>query len=211
MAKVLVLYYGAYGHIETLAQAVVEGARSVPGTAVALKRVKELFTIDEAKARHQKTEFVAPEANPEELKDYDAVIFGTATRYGMMAASMKHFLDQTGALWFTGALIGKLASIFTSANTQHGGQDAAILNFQTVLQHLGMIIVPIGFASPAVSNVDEISGGSPYGASIVAGTLQKPKAVSENEKEIARYQGKFVAETADALVRGRALRNKSGA
>ncbi len=104
MAKVLVLYYGAYGHIETLAQAVVEGARSVSGTEVTLKRVKELFTIDEAKARHQKTEFVAPEASPEELKDYDAVIFGTATRYGMMAASMKHFLDQTGALWFTGAI-----------------------------------------------------------------------------------------------------------
>jgi NAD(P)H dehydrogenase (quinone) len=208
MAKVLVLYYGAYGHIETLAQAVVEGARSVPGTEVTLKRVKELFTTDEAKARHQKTDFVAPEASPEELKDYDAVIFGTATRYGMMAASMKHFLDQTGSLWFTGAMIGKLASFFTSANTQHGGQDAAILNFQTVVQHLGMIVVPIGFVSPGVSNVDEISGGSPYGASIVAGTMQKPKAVSENEKEIGRYQGKFVAETADALVKGRALQKK---
>jgi len=208
MAKVLVLYYGAYGHIETLAQAVVEGARGVPGTDVTLKRVKELFTADEAKARHQKTEFLAPEASPDELKDYDAVIFGTATRYGMMAASMKHFLDQTGSLWFTGAMIGKLASFFTSANTQHGGQDAAILNFQTVVQHLGMIVVPIGFAAPGVSNVDEISGGSPYGASIVAGTMQKPKAVSENEKEIARYQGKFVAETADALVRGRALQKK---
>ncbi|HEX4111624.1 MAG TPA: NAD(P)H:quinone oxidoreductase [Stellaceae bacterium] len=208
MAKVLVLYYGAYGHVETLAQAVVEGAKSVAGTEVTLKRVKELFTAEEAKARYQKTEFVAPEATPDELKDYDAVIFGTATRYGMMAASMKHFLDQTGALWFSGAMIGKIASFFTSANTQHGGQDAAILNFQTVVQHLGMIVVPIGFASPAVSNVDEISGGSPYGASIVAGTMQKPKAVSENEKEIGRYQGKFVAETADALVRGRALQKK---
>jgi NAD(P)H dehydrogenase (quinone) len=206
MAKVLVLYYGAYGHIETMAQAVVEGAKSVPGTQVALKRVKELFTAEEAKARYQKTEFAAPEANPEELKDYDAVIFGTATRYGMMAASMKHFLDQTGSLWFSGAMIGKVASIFTSANTQHGGQDAAILNFQTVLQHLGMIIVPIGFAAPGVSNVDEISGGSPYGASIVAGTMQKPKAVSANELDIARYQGKFVAETAAALERGRAAK-----
>ena len=204
MAKVLVLYYGAYGHVETLAQAVVEGAKSVTGAEVTLKRVPELFTEEEAKARHQKTDYMAPEATPEELKDYDAVIFGTATRYGMMAASMKHFLDQTGMLWFTGAMVGKLGSIFSSANTQHGGQDAAILNFQTVLQHLGMIIVPIGFASPAVSNVDEVSGGSPYGASIVAGTMQKPKAVSENEKEIARYQGKYVAETADALVRGRA-------
>jgi NAD(P)H dehydrogenase (quinone) len=117
---------------------------------------------------------------------------------------MKHFLDQTGGLWMTGAMVGKLASFFTSANAQHGGQDAAILNFQTVLQHLGMIIVPIGFASPGTMTMDEISGGSPYGASIVAGSMQKPKAVSENEKEIGRYQGKFVAETADALVRGRA-------
>jgi len=204
MAKVLVLYYGAYGHVETLAQAVVEGAKSVAGTDVTLKRVPELFTEEQAKARHQRTDFVAPEAKPDELKDYDAVIFGTATRYGMMAASMKHFLDQTGQLWMTGAMVGKLASFFTSANAQHGGQDAAILNFQTVLQHLGMIIVPIGFASPGTMTMDEISGGSPYGASIVAGSMQKPKAVSENEKEIARYQGKFVAETADALVRGRA-------
>jgi NAD(P)H dehydrogenase (quinone) len=208
MAKVLVLYYGAYGHVETLAQAVAEGAKSVPGTEVTLKRVKELYTEEEAKARYQKTEFVAPEAKPEELKDYDAVIFGSATRYGMIAGAMKHFLDQTGSLWFTGAMIGKVASFFTSANTQHGGQDAALLSFQTVVQHLGMIIVPIGFAAPGVSNVDEISGGSPYGASIVAGTQQKPKAVSENEKEIGRYQGKFVAETADALVRGRALQKK---
>jgi NAD(P)H dehydrogenase (quinone) len=206
MAKVLVLYYGAYGHIETMAQAVVEGAKSVPGTEVTLKRVKELFTTEEAKARYQKTEFVAPEATPDELKDYDAVIFGTATRYGMMAASMKHFLDQTGQLWFTGAMVGKLGSVFSSANTQHGGQDAAILNFQTVLQHLGMIIVPIGFVPPGVSNVDEISGGSPYGASIVAGTMQKPKAVSANELDIAKYQGKFVAETAAALQRGRAAK-----
>jgi NAD(P)H dehydrogenase (quinone) len=206
MAKVLVLYYGAYGHIETMAQAVVEGAKSVAGTEVTLKRVPELFTAEQAKARHQKAEFVAPEAAPDELKDYDAVIFGSATRYGMMAASMKHFLDQTGSLWFTGAMVGKVASFFTSANTQHGGQDAAILSFQTVLQHLGMIIVPIGFVSPAVSNVDEISGGSPYGASIVAGTMQKPKAVSANELEIAKYQGKFVAETTDALVRGRAAK-----
>jgi NAD(P)H dehydrogenase (quinone) len=206
MAKVLVLYYGAYGHIETMAQAVVEGAKSVAGTEVSLKRVPELFTAEQAKARYQKTEFVAPEATPEELKDYDAVIFGSATRYGMMAGSMKHFLDQTGSLWFTGAMVGKLASIFSSANTQHGGQDAAILSFQTVLQHLGMISVPIGFVSPAVSNVDEISGGSPYGASIVAGTMQKPKAVSANELEIAKYQGKFVAETADALARGRAAK-----
>jgi NAD(P)H dehydrogenase (quinone) len=206
MAKVLVLYYGAYGHIETMAQAVVEGAKSVPGTEVTLKRVKELFTTEEAKARYQKTEFIAPEATPDELKDYDAVIFGTATRYGIMAASMKHFLDQTGQLWFTGAMVGKIGSVFTSANTQHGGQDAAILNFQTALQHLGMIIVPVGYAAPGVSNVDEISGGSPYGASIVAGTMQKPKAVSANELDIAKYQGKFVAETAAALVKGRAAK-----
>ncbi|MGH6989702.1 MAG: NAD(P)H:quinone oxidoreductase [Stellaceae bacterium] len=204
MAKVLVLYYGAYGHVETLAQVVAEGAKSVAGVEVALKRVPELFSEEQAKARHQKTDYIAPEATPEELKDYDAVIFGAATRYGMMAASMKHFLDQTGSLWFTGAMIGKVASVFSSANTQHGGQDPAILSFQTCLQHLGMIIVPIGFAAQGLNNMDEISGGSPYGASIVAGTMQQPKAVSENEKAIARYQGKFVAETADALVRGRA-------
>ena len=209
MAKVLVLYYGAYGHIETLAQAVVEGAQVGAGHGSDAE-ARQGIVHRRRKPRRgiRRPTSSAPEANPEELKDYDAVIFGTATRYGMMAASMKHFLDQTGSLWFTGAMIGKLASIFTSANTQHGGQDAAILNFQTVLQHLGMIIVPIGFASPAVSNVDEISGGSPYGASIVAGTMQKPKAVSENEKEIARYQGKFVAETADALVKGRAVQKK---
>jgi NAD(P)H dehydrogenase (quinone) len=206
MARILVLYYGAYGHIETLAQAVVEGAKSVPGAQVTLKRVPELFTADEAKARHQKTDHVAPEAKPDELKDYDAVIFGSATRYGMMAASMKHFLDQTGQLWFTGAMIGKIGSVFSSANTQHGGQDAAILSFQTVLEHLGMIIVPIGFAAAGVNNMDEISGGSPYGASIVAGTMQQPKAVSANEIEVAKYQGRFVAETAAALERGRAAK-----
>ncbi|MGH7075244.1 MAG: NAD(P)H:quinone oxidoreductase [Stellaceae bacterium] len=204
MAKVLVLYYGAYGHVETLAQVVAEGAKSVAGVEVALKRVPELFSEEQAKARHQKTDYIAPEATPEELKDYDAVIFGTATRYGMMAASMKHFLDQTGMLWFTDAMIGKVASFFTSANTQHGGQDSAILNFQTCVQHLGMIIVPIGYGAKGLNNMDEISGGSPYGASIVAGTMQQPKAVTENEKEVARYQGKYVAETADALVRGRA-------
>ena len=204
MAKVLVLYYGAYGHVETLAQAVVEGAKSVAGAEVTLKRVPELFTEEQAKARHQRTDYLAPEATPGELKEYDAIIFGTATRYGMMAASMKHFLDQTGMLWLTNAMVGKIASVFTSANSQHGGQDAAILNFQTCVQHLGMIIVPIGYGGPGINQMDEISGGSPYGASIVAGSTQQPKAVSENEKAVARYQGKYVAETADALVRGRA-------
>ena len=206
MAKVLVLYYGAYGHIETLAQAEAEGARSLAGTEVALKRVPELLTTEQAKARYQRTEFVAPEAKPEELKEYDAVIFGSATRYGMMAGSMRHFLDQTGMLWATGAMVGKVGSVFSSANTQHGGAEPAILSFQVTLQHLGMVIVGVPYSCAGISEMDEIAGGSPYGATSVAGTQAKPRQVSKVELEIAKFQGHHVAEITAALVRGRAAK-----
>jgi NAD(P)H dehydrogenase (quinone) len=199
MAKVLVLYYSSYGHIETMAQAVAEGARSA-GAEVAIKRVPELVPEAVAKASHFKVDQAAPIATVEELADYDAIILGVPTRFGNMAAQMKNFLDQTGGLWFAGKLVGKVGSVFTSTATQHGGQESTILSTHTVLLHQGMVIVGLPYAWQGQMRLDEITGGSPYGASTIAGG-DGSRQPSANELDGARYQGKHVAEIATKLVR----------
>lgn len=192
MAKVLVLYYSMYGHIETMAKAVAEGARSVAGTEVAIKRVPELMPEDAARKAGVKLDQEAPIATVDELANYDAIIFGTPTRFGNMAAQMRNFLDQTGRLWMNGSLIGKVGSVFTSTGTQHGGQETTITSFHTTLLHQGMIIVGVPYSCQELVNMSEITGGSPYGASTLAGTDGK-RQPSENELKIARFQGSHVA------------------
>ena len=201
MPKVLVLYYSAYGHIEKMAQAVAEGARGVPGTQVTIKRVPELVSADVAKQSGLKVDQPAPIASPDELGDYDAIIFGTPTRFGNMAAQMRNFLDQTGGLWMKGALVGKVGSVFASTATQHGGQETTITSFHTTLLHQGMIIVGLPYAFPGLMNMDEITGGSPYGASTLAKS-DGSRQPSANELDGARYQGKHVAQIAAKLADG---------
>jgi len=197
MAKVLVLYYSSYGHIETMAQAVAEGARS-GGAEVVIKRVPELVSEEVAKASHFKVDQAAPIATVEELPDYDAIIFGVPTRFGNMAAQMKNFLDQTGPLWFAGKLVGKVGSVFASTATQHGGQESTILSTHTVLLHQGMVIVGLPYTWAGQMKLDEITGGSPYGATTIAGG-DGSRQPSANELEGARFQGKHVAQIAAKL------------
>ncbi|MDB5641985.1 MAG: NAD(P)H:quinone oxidoreductase, type [Hyphomicrobiales bacterium] len=199
MTKVLVLYYSSWGHVEAMANAAAEGARSA-GAEVVVKRVPELVPPDVAAKAHYKTDQAAPLATVDELPDYDAIIFGAPTRFGMMAAQMKNFLDQTGALWAQGKLVGKVGSVFTSTATQHGGQESTILNFHTVLLHQGMVIVGLPYAFQGMTRVDEIVGGSPYGASTIAGGdgSLKPTAT---DLDGARFQGKHVAEIAAKLAK----------
>ena len=197
MARVLVLYYSSYGHIETMAEAVAEGARSA-GAEVVVKRVPEIVPEAVAKASHFKLDQAAPIATVDELPSYDAIIFGVPTRFGNMAAQMKNFLDQTGGLWATGKLVGKVGSVFASTATQHGGQESTILSTHTVLLHQGMVIVGLPYAWQGQMKLDEITGGSPYGATTIAGAdgSRKPSA---NELDGARFQGKHVAEIAAKL------------
>jgi len=197
MAKVLVLYYSSYGHIETMAQAVAEGARSA-GAEVVIKRVPELVPEAVAKASHFKVDQAAPIATVDELPDYDAIIFGVPTRFGNMAAQMKNFLDQTGPLWFAGKLVGKVGSVFASTATQHGGQESTILSTHTVLLHQGMVIVGLPYTWAGQMKLDEITGGSPYGATTIAGG-DGSRQPSANELEGARFQGKHVATIAAKL------------
>jgi len=195
MTKVLVLYYSMYGHIETMAQAIAEGARSVAGTEVAIKRVPDLMSEDVARKAGAKLNQAAPIATVDELANYDAIIFGAPTRFGNMCAQMRNFLDQTGRLWLHGKLIGKVGSVFTSTGTQHGGQETTITSFHTTLLHHGMIIVGVPYSCQEIMNMSEITGGSPYGASTLAGGDGSCQP-SENEIKIARFQGIHVAEVA---------------
>ena len=195
MAKVLVLYYSMYGHIETMAKAVADGVCSVAGTKVTLKRVPELLSEEMARKAGAKLDQEAPLAKVDELPDYDAIIFGTPTRFGNMCAQMRNFLDQTGRLWQNGSLIGKVGSVFTSTATQHGGQETTITSFHTTLLHHGMIIVGVPYSCQQIGNMSEITGGSPYGASTLAGS-DGSRQPSENELKIARFQGSHVAEVA---------------
>ncbi|EKB9389117.1 TPA: NAD(P)H:quinone oxidoreductase [Pseudomonas aeruginosa] len=194
MVKVLVLYHSMYGHIETMAQQVAEGARRVPGVEVSLKRVPETMPADAFKAAHGKVDQPAPIASPGELADYDAILFGTPTRFGNMSGQMRNFLDQTGGLWAKGALVGKLASVFTSTGTG-GGQEMTITSTWTTLAHHGMIIVPIGYSDPALFDISQVGGGTPYGASTIAGGdgSRQPDA---RELGIARHQGEYVSKLA---------------
>lgn len=198
MAKILVLYYSMYGHVETMANAVAEGARSVDGTEVTIKRVPELMPEEVARKSGAKLDQTAAIATVEELPQYDAIIFGTPTRFGNMCSQMRNFLDQTGKLWFTGALAGKVGSVFISTATQHGGQETTITSFHNTLFHHGMVVVGVPYACPALVNMDEITGGTPYGASTLAGA-DGSRQPSENELIIARFQGAHVAGVAKKL------------
>ena len=198
MTRILVLYYSSYGHIETMAEAVAEGARSVEGCTVDVKRVPELMPDDVAAAAHIKVDQVAPIATPDELANYDAIIFGTPTRFGNMAAQMRNFLDQTGGLWFTNALVGKVGSVFCSTASQHGGQETTITSFHTTLLHHGMVIVGLPYTFKGNTEMGEISGGTPYGATTIAGA-DGSRMPSQNELAGARFQGKHVAEIAGKL------------
>src|SRR6201982_247370 len=193
MSKVLVLYYSAYGHIEKIAEAVAEGARAVPGTEVTIKRVPELVPEEIAKKSGMKLDQPAPIATVDELANYDAIVFGTPTRFGNMCAQMRNFLDQTGGLWMKGALVGKVGSVFTSTATQHGGQETTIPSFHRTLLHQGMIIVGLPYAFSGLTNMNEITGGTPYGASTLA-NADGSRQPSANELDGARYQGKHVAQ-----------------
>jgi NAD(P)H dehydrogenase (quinone) len=197
MSKVLVLYYSSYGHIEKMAGAVAEGARE-GGAEVTIKRVPELVSEDVAKKSGFKLDQAAPVATVDELANYDAIILGVPTRFGNMPAQMKNFLDQTGGLWAKGKLVGKVGSVFTSTATQHGGQESTILSTHTVLLHHGMVIVGLPYSFQGQTKIDEVTGGSPYGASTIAGG-DGSRQPSENELAGARFQGRHVATIAAKL------------
>ncbi len=198
MTKVLVLYYSMYGHIESMAKAVAEGAGKVEGTEVTIKRVPELVPEDALRKAGGKLDHDVPIATVDELPQYSAIIFGTPTRFGNMCSQMRNFLDQTGKHWASGALIGKVGSVFTSTASQHGGQETTITSFHTTLLHHGMVIAGVPYSSQALLNMKEITGGSPYGA----GTLTDAdgsRQPSENELAIARFQGEHAAKIARKL------------
>ncbi len=197
MTKVLVLYYSSYGHIETMAQAVAEGARAAGAEAV-VKRVPELVPPEVARKAGYKLDQPAPEAEPGELADYDAMILGTPTRYGNMCSQMRNFLDQTGALWMSGATIGKVGSVFTSTASQHGGQESTLLSSHITLLHLGFVIVGLPYSAREQLTLEEVSGGSPYGATTIAAG-NGSRQPSANELTMARFQGEHVARIAGKL------------
>ena len=197
MSKILVLYYSSYGHIEAMAAAVAEGARST-GATVDLKRVPETAPTEVAKAAHFKLDQAAPLATVDELANYDAIIVGAPTRFGRMPSQMAAFLDQAGGLWARGALNGKVGAAFTSTATQHGGQETTLFSIITNLLHFGMTIVGLPYSYQGQMTLDEISGGSPYGATTISGG-QGQRQPSANELDAARFQGRLVAETANKL------------
>jgi len=200
--KVLVLFYSTYGHIYRLAQAIAEGAHEVAGVDVVIKRVPEILPPDMlaalGAAEAQKTFASVPIAAVDDLADAGAIIFGTPTRFGNMAGQMRQFLDATGGLWAQGKLVGKVGSVFTSSATQHGGQESTILSFHTTLLHHGMVIVGLPYSFQGQARIDEVTGGSPYGASTIAGGKGE-RTVSENEIAAARFQGRHVAQIAKKL------------
>ena len=197
MSKVLVLYYSSYGHIETMAEAVAEGARST-GATVDIKRIPETVPQEVAEAAHFKLDQKAPVAVIAELADYDAIIVGTPTRFGRIASQTASFLDQAGGLWMKGALVGKVGGAFTSTGTQHGGQEVTLFSVITNLLHFGMVIVGLPYSFAGQMTLDEVVGGSPYGATTIAGT-QGQRQPSAIDLDGARHQGELVARTANKL------------
>ncbi|WP_304176535.1 NAD(P)H:quinone oxidoreductase [Phenylobacterium aquaticum] len=197
MAKILVLYHSTYGHIETLAEAVAEGARAT-GATVDIKRVPETVPEELAKKSFYKLDQAAPVATPADLANYDAIIVGVGTRFGRMASQMAAFWDQAGGLWATGALNGKVGAVFTASATQHGGQETTVMSTIVQLMHFGLVIVGLPYAFQGQMRLDEITGGSPYGASTITGG-DGSRQPSENELEGARFQGRHVAEIAAKL------------
>lgn len=198
MTQVLVLYYSMYGHVEALANAVAEGARGVSGAEVSIKRVPELMGDEVARKAGAKLDQEAPIATVDELPNYDAIIFGTPTRFGNMCAQMRNFLDQTGGLWMKGSLVGKVGGVFTSTATQHGGQETTLISFHITLLHQGMVIVGVPYAEKGLMKMDEITGGTPYGASTMAGG-DGSRRPTQNELAIARFQGRHTTEIAQKL------------
>lgn len=197
MTRILVLYYSTYGHLETMSRAVAEGARQT-GAEVDCKRVPELMPKDVAINAGAKLDQKAPIADPAELGDYDAIIFGTPTRFGNMASQMRNFLDQTGPLWASRALVGKVGSVFVGSSSQHAGQETTITSFHTTLLHHGMVIVGVPYTCPELIEMDEIMGGSPYGAGTLAG-MDNTRQPTSKELAIAHYQGAHVAKIAGKL------------
>jgi NAD(P)H dehydrogenase (quinone) len=197
MAKVLVLYYSSYGHIEQMAKAIAEGARSA-GATVDIKRVPELVPETVAKSSHYKLDQEAPIAKIDDLANYDAIVVGAGTRFGRMPSQMANFLDQAGGLWAKGALNGKVGGAFTSTATQHGGQETTLFSIITNLLHFGMVIVGLNYGFAGQTKLDEVTGGSPYGATTIAGG-DGTRQPSQNELDGARHQGKAIAETAIGL------------
>jgi len=197
MPKILVLYYSMYGHVETMAAAIAEGARSVEGSVVTIKRVPEIMPPDVAKEHGAKLDQAAPVAAPAELADYDAILFGTPTRFGNMAAQMRNFLDQTGGLWAKGGLVGKVGSVFASTGTG-GGNESTIMSFVNTLMHHGMVYVGLPYACPELTDLSEVKGGSPWGAATIAGA-DGSRQPSAKELAQARFQGKHVASIAKKI------------
>lgn len=202
--KALIVYYSMYGHVHQMAEAVAKGVREVQGAEVTLRRVPETLPAEVLQkmgaTEAQKAFSHVPVCTVEELPNHDAIFFGTPTRFGNMCGQMRQFLDATGQLWATGALVGKVASVFASTATQHGGQESTLLSTHISLLHQGMVIVGLPYAFQGQMRNDEITGGSPYGATTIAGTKGE-RAPSENELAAARFQGKHVASLAAKLVR----------
>jgi len=202
MPNVLVVYYSSYGHIEAMAYAQAEGAARVARTKVTVKRVVELCPLEVAQASGFKLDQAAPLASPDELEQYDAIIFGTPTRFGNMAAQMRNFLDQTGDLWTRGALVGKVGSVFCSTASQHGGQETTITSFHSTLLHHGMIVVGLPYTFKDLATMREVTGGTPYGASCVTGAGSELRMPTPLELEMCRYQGEHVVKITSRLVHG---------
>ena len=198
MPKILVLYHSTYGHVEAMAGAVAEGAREIEGATVDIKRVPELVPEALARKSGYKLDQTAPIAAVDDLAGYDAIIVGAGTRYGTAASQMRNFLDQTGGVWARGGLVGKVGSAFTSTATQHGGQETTLIGLIQTLLHHGMIITGLPYAWAGQSRIDEVTGGSPYGATTITGG-DGSRMPSDNELEGARWQGRHVAETAKTL------------
>ena len=202
MSNILVLYYSSYGHIEVMARAQAEGAARVNGTRVSVKRVPELTPLDICAASGYRLDQPAPIAEPEELADYDAIVFGTPTRFGNMASQMRNFLDRTGPLWFSNALVGKIGTVFCSTASQHGGQETTITSFHTTLLHHGMIIVGLPYTFKGLSTMKEVTGGTPYGASCVTGAGEESRMPTNLELEMCRFQGEHVARITSRFTAG---------
>ena len=200
MTQVLVLYYSSFGHVATMADAVAEGVGAVSGAQATVKRVPETVPESVQQQAGFKTDQAAPVIqDPNALADYDAIVVGTPTRFGNMAGQMRNFWDQTGGLWFNGSLIGKVGSAFVSTGTQHGGQETTLTSIHSTLLHHGMIVVGVPYSCPEITNMEEITGSTPYGASTLAGADGKSREPSANELAIARFQGRHVAEVAAKL------------
>jgi NAD(P)H dehydrogenase (quinone) len=203
MADMLVLYYSSWGHVEAMAWAQAEGVAKVEGMTVDVKRVPELVPDSVAAEFNYKRDQRAPLADPLELGSYQGILFGAPTRFGNMCAQMRNFLDQTGPLWAENALLGKVGSVFTCTQSQHGGQETTITSFHSTLLHHGMIVVGLPYTAPGITTMKEVTGGTPYGASSITGAGDEARMPSELELGMCRYQGEHLARIVRDLVAGR--------